>query len=157
MYHQKHKTIQEYNNIFICSCQFLSQSATIKGMLEELCMKIIYEEQYRQISLKIAYTGNFRAWTQEELAEQAGVTSAFIGHLEAPNSSKVPFSISRYVTCYCHRIGDASPEVSVLRGSLMLLLYHIGWTASVLHDIFSTFFSFIGQWPSKGLPFSSSF
>ena len=51
-------------------------------------MKIIYKEQYRQIGLKIAYYRKLRGLTQEELAEQVGVTPAFIGHLEAPNISK---------------------------------------------------------------------
>ena len=51
-------------------------------------MKTIYKEQYRQIGLKIAYYRKLRGLTQEELAEQVGVTPAFIGHLEAPNISK---------------------------------------------------------------------
>lgn len=51
-------------------------------------MKTIYKEQYRQIGLKIAYYRRLRGLTQEELAEQVGVTPAFIGHLEAPNISK---------------------------------------------------------------------
>ena len=51
-------------------------------------MKTIYKEQYRQIGLKIAYSRKLRGLTQEELAEQVGVTPAFIGHLEAPNISK---------------------------------------------------------------------
>lgn len=51
-------------------------------------MKTIYKEQYRQIGLKIAYYRKLRGLTQEKLAEQAGVTPAFIGHLEAPNISK---------------------------------------------------------------------
>ena len=51
-------------------------------------MKTIYKEQYRQIGLKIAYYRKLRGMTQEELAEQVGVTPAFIGHLEAPNISK---------------------------------------------------------------------
>ena len=51
-------------------------------------MKTIYKEQYRQIGLKIAYYRKFRGLTQEELAEQVGVTPAFIGHLETPNISK---------------------------------------------------------------------
>ena len=51
-------------------------------------MKDIYKEQYRQIGLKIAYYRKLRGLTQEELAEQVGVTPAFIGHLEAPNISK---------------------------------------------------------------------
>ena len=51
-------------------------------------MKTIYKEQYRQIGIKIAYYRKLRGLTQEELAEQVGVTPAFIGHLEAPNISK---------------------------------------------------------------------
>ena len=48
-------------------------------------MKEIYAEKYRQIGLKIAYYRKLRGLTQEELAEQVGLTPAFIGHLEAPN------------------------------------------------------------------------
>ena len=51
-------------------------------------MKSIYAEQYRQIGLKIAYYRKLRGLTQEELAEQGGLTPAYIGHLEAPNISK---------------------------------------------------------------------
>ena len=51
-------------------------------------MQDIYKEQYRQIGLKIAYYRKLRGLTQEELAEQVGVTPAFIGHLEAPNILK---------------------------------------------------------------------
>ena len=51
-------------------------------------MKDIYKEQYLQIGLKIAYYRKLRGLTQEELAEQVGVTPAFIGHLEAPNILK---------------------------------------------------------------------
>ena len=57
-------------------------------MLGGLRLKTIYKEQYRQIGLKIAYYRKLRGLTQEELAEQVGVTPAFIGHLEAPNISK---------------------------------------------------------------------
>ena len=52
-------------------------------------MKKIYQEQYRQIGLKIAYYRRLRCMTQEELAEQVDLTPAFIGHLEAPNITKV--------------------------------------------------------------------
>ena len=52
-------------------------------------MKEIYAEKYRQIGLKIAYYRKLRGLTQEELAEQVGLTPAFIGHLEAPNIPKV--------------------------------------------------------------------
>lgn len=51
-------------------------------------MKKIYAENYRQIGLKIAYFRKLRGLTQEELAEQTGLTPAFIGHLEAPNITK---------------------------------------------------------------------
>ena len=51
-------------------------------------MKSIYTEQYRQIGLKIAYYRKLRGLTHEELAEQVGLTPAYIGHLEAPNISK---------------------------------------------------------------------
>lgn len=51
-------------------------------------MKSIYAEQYRQIGLKIAYYRKLRGITQEELAEQVGLTPAYIGHLEAPNIPK---------------------------------------------------------------------
>ena len=51
-------------------------------------MKTIHKEKYRQIGLKIAYYRKLRGLTQEELAEQVGLTPAFIGHLEATNISK---------------------------------------------------------------------
>ena len=51
-------------------------------------MKAVHAEKYRQIGLKIAYFRKLRGLTQEELAEQVGVTPAFIGHLEAPNIKK---------------------------------------------------------------------
>ena len=51
-------------------------------------MKKIYAEKYRQIGLKIAYYRKLRGLTQEELAEQVGLTPAFIGHLEAPSIPK---------------------------------------------------------------------
>jgi transcriptional regulator with XRE-family HTH domain len=51
-------------------------------------MKQIYTERYRQIGLKIAYYRKLRGLTQEELAEQVGLSPAFVGHLEAPNIIK---------------------------------------------------------------------
>ena len=51
-------------------------------------MKQIHAEKYRQIGLKIAYYRKLRGFTQEELAEQVGLTPAFVGHLEAPNITK---------------------------------------------------------------------
>lgn len=51
-------------------------------------MKAIYEREYLQIGLKIAYFRKLRGLTQEQLAERVDRTPAFIGHVEAPNISK---------------------------------------------------------------------
>lgn len=51
-------------------------------------MKPIYESEYLQLGLKIAYYRKLRGLTQEQLAERIERTPAFIGHVEAPNISK---------------------------------------------------------------------
>lgn len=51
-------------------------------------MKPIYESEYRQLGLKIAYYRKLRGLTQEQLAERIDRTPAFIGHVEAPNIIK---------------------------------------------------------------------
>lgn len=51
-------------------------------------MKAIYEREYLQVGLKIAYYRKLRGLTQEQLAERIDRTPAFIGHVEAPNISK---------------------------------------------------------------------
>ena len=51
-------------------------------------LKPIYEFEYLQLGLKIAYYRKLRGLTQEELAEKIDRNSAFIGHVEAPNISK---------------------------------------------------------------------
>lgn len=51
-------------------------------------MKPIYESEYLQLGLKIAYYRKLRGLTQEQLAERIDRTPAFIGHVEAPNISK---------------------------------------------------------------------
>ena len=51
-------------------------------------MNPIYESEYRQIGLKIAYYRKLRGLTQEQLAEKIERTPAFIGHVEAPNINK---------------------------------------------------------------------
>lgn len=51
-------------------------------------MKDIYEYEYLQLGLKIAYYRKLRGLTQEELAERIDRTPAFIGHVEAPNIKK---------------------------------------------------------------------
>ena len=51
-------------------------------------MKAIYQSEYLQLGLKIAYYRKLRGLTQEQLAERINRTPAFIGHVEAPNISK---------------------------------------------------------------------
>ncbi len=51
-------------------------------------MKAIYESEYMQLGLKIAYYRKLRGLTQEELAERIDCSAAFIGHVEAPNVNK---------------------------------------------------------------------
>lgn len=51
-------------------------------------MKAKYSGNYLQLGLKIAYYRKLRGLTQEQLAEQVGLTPAFIGHVEAPNIRK---------------------------------------------------------------------
>lgn len=51
-------------------------------------MKAIYEFEYLQVGLKIAYYRKLRGLTQEQLAEKIDRTPAFIGHVEAPNIRK---------------------------------------------------------------------
>lgn len=51
-------------------------------------MKAIYDNEYLQMGLKIAYYRKLRGLTQEQLAERVNRTPAFIGHVEAPNISK---------------------------------------------------------------------
>lgn len=51
-------------------------------------MKEIYEVEYLQLGLKIAYYRKLRGLTQEQLAEKINRSAAYIGHVEAPNISK---------------------------------------------------------------------
>lgn len=51
-------------------------------------MKSVYQSEYLQLGLKIAYYRKLRGLTQEQLAEKIDRTPAFIGHVEAPNISK---------------------------------------------------------------------
>lgn len=51
-------------------------------------MKPVYDFEYLQLGLKIAYYRKLRGLTQEQLAEQIDRTPAFIGHVEAPNIRK---------------------------------------------------------------------
>ena len=51
-------------------------------------MKKAYENEYRQLGLKIAYYRKLKGLTQEQLAERIDKSAAFIGHVEAPNINK---------------------------------------------------------------------
>ncbi len=51
-------------------------------------MNPVYESEYMQIGLKIAYYRKLRGLTQEQLAERIKKTPAYIGHIEAPNIIK---------------------------------------------------------------------
>lgn len=51
-------------------------------------MKEKHTGKYLQVGLKIAYYRKLRGLTQEQLAEDVGLTPAFIGHIEAPNINK---------------------------------------------------------------------
>lgn len=55
---------------------------------EVIYMKAKHAGAYLQLGLKIAYYRKLRGLTQEQLAEQVGLTPAFIGHVEAPNIKK---------------------------------------------------------------------
>lgn len=51
-------------------------------------MNLLYESEYMQLGLKIAYYRKLRGLTQEQLAEKINRAPAFIGHVEAPNINK---------------------------------------------------------------------
>ena len=51
-------------------------------------MKKAYENEYRQLGLKIACYRKLKGLTQEQLAERIDKSAAFIGHVEAPNINK---------------------------------------------------------------------
>lgn len=51
-------------------------------------MNPVYQSEYLQLGLKIAYYRKLRGLTQEQLAEKINRTPAFIGHVEAPRISK---------------------------------------------------------------------
>lgn len=49
-----------------------------------------YKNLLLSIGLKVSYYRKFRGYTQEELAERVGVSTTFIGMVEAPNLYKAP-------------------------------------------------------------------
>ena len=72
-------------------------------------MNPVYEAEYRQLGLKIAYYRKLRGLTQEQLAEKINRTPAFIGHVEAPNIPKAVsldtlFDISSVLDVPAHKL-----------------------------------------------------
>lgn len=47
-----------------------------------------FKNEFKQLGLKIAYYRKLRNLTQDELAEKIDRSTAFIGHVEAPNVKK---------------------------------------------------------------------
>lgn len=47
-----------------------------------------FAEYYRKIGLKVSYYRKLKGYTQEELAELMGVSTSFIGQIEAVNVRK---------------------------------------------------------------------
>lgn len=51
-------------------------------------MKDQFKNEHLQLGLKIAYYRKLKGYTQESLAEKIDCSTAFIGHVEAPNIKK---------------------------------------------------------------------
>ena len=47
-----------------------------------------FQNEYKQLGLRIAYYRKLKGFTQESLAEKIDLSAAFIGHVEAPNVKK---------------------------------------------------------------------
>jgi transcriptional regulator with XRE-family HTH domain len=60
----------------------------IKLPKEVMDMAEQYREEFKQLGLKIAYYRKLKGYTQEALAEKVNLSTAFIGHVEAPNVKK---------------------------------------------------------------------
>lgn len=59
-----------------------------------------FQNEYKQLGLRIAYYRKLKGYTQESLAEKIDRSAAFIGHVEAPKvkksvSLKTLFAISQ--------------------------------------------------------------
>ena len=68
-------------------------SHSVKWMSEVFTMKYEFEQEYRQIGLKIAYYRKLQGYTQESLAEKLGVATYYIGQIEAAGMYK-PISLT---------------------------------------------------------------
>lgn len=56
-------------------------------------MKYKFEQEYKQIGLKIAYYRKLNGLTQEKLADKLGVATSYIGQIEAAGMYK-PISLT---------------------------------------------------------------
>lgn len=56
-------------------------------------MRYEFEQEYKQIGLKIAYYRKLKGLTQERLAEEMGVATSYIGQIEAAGMYK-PISLT---------------------------------------------------------------
>lgn len=56
-------------------------------------MKYEFEQEYKQIGLKIAYYRKLKGLTQEKLADRLGVATSYIGQIEAAGMYK-PISLT---------------------------------------------------------------
>lgn len=51
-------------------------------------MRDEFQTYYKMIGLKVAYYRKLRGFTQERLAEKMGVSTSFLGQIEAANIAK---------------------------------------------------------------------
>ena len=56
-------------------------------------MKYEFEQEYKQIGLKISYYRKLKGLTQEKLADKLGVATSYIGQMEAAGMYK-PISLT---------------------------------------------------------------
>lgn len=56
-------------------------------------MKYEFEQEYKQIGLKISYYRKLKGLTQEKLADKLGVATSYIGEIEAAGMYK-PISLT---------------------------------------------------------------
>ncbi len=52
--------------------------------------KVKYSNEYRQLSLNIAFYRKLKGLTQEELSEIVGISRSHLGHIESLKMKKMP-------------------------------------------------------------------
>ena len=65
------------------------------------------EEMFRQLGLNIAHYRRLRHLTQQELADQVGISRGYLGHIEAPN---IETSFSIDLLFLFARVLDVEPK-----------------------------------------------